>query len=129
MNTRATRFEDLIVWQRARTLAVEIYRVSGVEPFARDFGLQDQIRRAGVSVMSNIAEGFGRYGPAEFSRFLRIALGSNAEVRSQLYLALDLGYLDEEVHAALARRCAEIDRLLCSLRSSIIRRVRGPNPQ
>jgi four helix bundle protein len=90
---RITRFEDLGVWLKAKELSLAIYRLSGAGPFLRDYGLRDQIRRAAVSVMSNIAEGFERYSRAEFRHFLSIARGSAAEVRSQLHLARELGYL------------------------------------
>lgn len=78
------RFEDIQAWQEARVLASEIYRVTNSGDFARDFGLKDQIRRASVSVVSNIAEGFEKDSPREFVRFLRIAKGSAGEVRAQL---------------------------------------------
>jgi four helix bundle protein len=113
------RFEDLNVWQRARSLSCAVYRASSEGAFRRDFGLRDQIRRASVSVMSNIAEGFGRYGAPEMHRFTVIALGSLAEVRSQLYLALDLHYLDEEAHRTLLDQCMELERRLLRFRASI----------
>jgi len=87
------RFEDIKAWQRARELVRLVYGLSTpATKLGKDFGLRDQIRRAAVSVMSNIAEGFARKGDKEFKRFLSIALGSVAEVQSQLYAALDLGY-------------------------------------
>ena len=73
---KVRKFEDLEVWQIARDLSVEIYRATQDGKFSRDFGLRDQIRRAAVSVMSNIAEGFDRYSRAEFKQFLSIARGS-----------------------------------------------------
>ena len=84
-----TRFEDIEAWRQARVLCGEIYRVSGKGPFAKDFGLRDQIQRASVSIMSNIAEGFERSGTGEFIQFLTIAKGSAGEMRSQLYIAFD----------------------------------------
>jgi four helix bundle protein len=89
----ADRFEDLQVWTKSRDLSVAIYRVTETGAFAKDFGLRDQIRRAAVSVMSNIAEGFERYSIPEFQRFLSMARGSASEVRSQLHLARELRYL------------------------------------
>ncbi len=89
-----TKFEEIQCWQKARELTRKIYSASMSGRFARDFGLKDQIRRASVSVMSNIAEGFDRSGTAEFIRFLSIAKGSAAEVRCQLYVAADQGYID-----------------------------------
>jgi four helix bundle protein len=81
---RVKRFEDLAVWQKARDLSVLVYRPSSEGPFARDWGLRDQVRRAAVSTMSNIAEGFSRYSRAELRQFLSIARGSATEVQSQL---------------------------------------------
>ena len=90
------KFEDIEAWQKARELTLEIYRVTGHGNFAKDFGLRDQIRRASVSIMSNIAEGFDRGGNREFIQFLYIAKGSAAEVQAQLYVALDAQYLPED---------------------------------
>jgi len=89
------RFEDLIAWQKARALTKEIYQMTREGSFARDFGLSGQIQRAAVSIMSNIAEGFERGGRGEFHQFLSTAKGSCAEVRSQLYVAFEIGYLDQ----------------------------------
>lgn len=86
----AQRFEDLVVWQRARELTREIYKLT-ID--WRDFGLHDQIRRASVSVLSNIAEGFERGSNVELIQFLYIARGSCGEVRAQLVVALDAGYV------------------------------------
>lgn len=88
------KFEDLITWQKARELTKNVYRISRKGEFLKDFGLRDQIRRASVSVKSNIAEGFERGGRSEFHQFLVIAKGSCAELRSQLYVALDADYID-----------------------------------
>ena len=118
---RVRRFEDLIVWQKSRDLSVAIYRVTATGAFFRDYGLRDQIRRAAVSVMSNIAEGFGRYSRSELRQFLSIARGSVSEVRSQLYLARELEYLSDRDHDALHALCIEIARLLAALRASIDR--------
>ena len=89
------KFEDLIAWQKARELAKAIYAAIRQDVFARDYGLCGQIQRAAVSIMSNIAEGFERGSNADFHRFLVMAKASCAEVRSQLYLALDIGYIDD----------------------------------
>jgi four helix bundle protein len=89
------RFEDLIAWQKARELTQAVYHVSRQEPFAKDFGLTGQIQRAAVSTMSNIAEEFERNGSAEFHRFLTIAKASCAETQSLLYVALDIGYINQ----------------------------------
>ena len=114
-----TRFEDLTVWQKSKDLSVAIYRVTARGGFARDSSLRGQVRRAAVSVMSNIAEGFGRYTKPEIRRFVSIARGSVAEVQSQLYLARDLGYLAEQEHRRLNALCLEVARMLSSFRSSL----------
>jgi four helix bundle protein len=108
-------FEDMDAWQRARELTKRIYSVTTDGAFAKDFGLKDQIRRAAVSVMSNIAEGFERSGTGDFLRFLAIAKGSAGEVRSQLYIARDLGYLDEAKFADLMQQATLVGRLIAGL--------------
>jgi len=90
------KFEDVDAWQKARELTRVIYRVTNQGTFAKDFGLRDQIRRASVSIMSNIAEGFGRGGNKEFIQFLSISKGSASEVQAQLYVALDADYITKE---------------------------------
>jgi len=90
---RIERFEDIKAWQAARDLVQAVYKTSGNGKFKTDFGLRDQIRRASVSVMSNIAEGFERGSDRELQRFLYIAKGSAGEVRSHLCVAMDLGYI------------------------------------
>jgi four helix bundle protein len=107
------------VWQKAKALSVQVYRATETGPFARDFGLRTQIQRAAVSVMSNIAEGFDRNSRAEFARFLAIARGSAGEVRSQVYLAQELGYIDEQTSRALLRACVEITSMIVGLRKSL----------
>ena len=109
------RFEDIEAWQRARELTREIYHISKGGPFARDFGLKDQIRRAAVSIMSNIAEGFERGGDREFAQFIALAKGSSAEVRSQLYVALDQGYIDQDAFDKLSKETLQINRMLTGL--------------
>ena len=90
------RFEDIKAWQAARALVGGIYRLTGREPFSRDFGLKDQIQRASGSVMHNIAEGFDSESNVEFTRFLRYAKRSCTEVQSELYLALDQNYINQK---------------------------------
>ena len=109
------RFEDLIAWQKARTLTAEIYRLTGSGSLARDFGLKDQMQRAAVSVMSNIAEGHERATPPEFARFLRIAKASCAELRSQLYVAKDVGYVPPEAFETLLAQAEEVGRIIGGL--------------
>lgn len=106
------KFEDILTWQKARELTREIYRFSRQGEFAKDFALRDQIRRAVISITSNIAEGFERGGTKEFVQFLGYAKGSSGEVRSQLYVALDESYLKEQEWQNLHNRCLEISRLL-----------------
>ena len=109
------RFEDIEAWQLGRELTRQVYGVTRHGEFARDFGLKDQIQRAAVSVTSNIAEGFERRSRKEFVRFLLIAKGSVGEVRSQLYAALDLGYIDQDDFGALYDLAVQISRKLAAL--------------
>jgi len=118
----AKQFEDLEVWQEARRLTQTIYRVTRTEKFSKDFSLRDQIQRAAVSVMSNIAEGFERGGNQEFSQFLYVAKASCGEVRSQIYVALDQGYMgkpeSEESIGAFRRLSGMVGNLINYLRRS-----------
>lgn len=113
------RFEQLEVWQKARAFAVLIYRITQKFPREETFGLQSQIRRASVSTVSNIAEGSDRKSDVEFVRYLRMALTSLEEVVTQLYLALDLGYITQEefnrAYAEANRLAAMINGLINSL--------------
>jgi four helix bundle protein len=88
-----SRFEDIESWRRARELSAEVYGLCTKGAFSKDFGLRDQIQRASVSIMANIAEGFGRNRATEFIRYLTIAQSSAIEVQSHLYIALDLEYI------------------------------------
>lgn len=99
----------------AREITREVYRVSKNESFVRDFGLRDQIQRASVSIMSNIAEGFERDGSKEFVNFLSIAKGSNGEVRSQLYVALDQHYISESEFNLIYGKAAQNSRVIAGL--------------
>ena len=116
-----SRFEELIAWQKARLLAAAIYRLTSQGAFSRDFGLRDQIQRAAVSVMSNIAEGFERGSSAEFHQFLVIAKASCAEVRSQLYVSLDINYVDQKQFDETMMLSEEVARLVGGLRASVKR--------
>jgi len=113
------RFEDLIAWQKARELSRKIYRMSRQGNFAKDFDLAGQIRRAAVSIMSNIAEGFEREGSREFRQFLSTAKGSCAELRSQLYVAFDCDYMSQGDFASLLKQAEEVGRIIGGLRLSI----------
>jgi len=106
------QFEDLHVWQEARNMVREIYRVAKHPRFCSDFGLRDQITRACNSTMSNIAEGFERGSKMEFVQFLNIAKGSNGEVRSQLYIALDQEYIDKPTFERLCSAALSLSRQL-----------------
>ena len=119
MAQKIERFEDLIAWQKARQLVSDIYRITAHGEFAKDFGLRDQIRRAAVSVMSNIAEGFDRGSRSEFHQFLVIAKASCAEVRSQLYVAQDVGYINQENFNTANNNTSELSRIIGGLRAAI----------
>jgi four helix bundle protein len=105
-------FEDIEAWQLSRELVKEVYRVSREGTFAHDYGLKDQIERASVSIMSNIAEGFERGGNKEFVNFLTIAKGSCGEVRSQLYVALDQCYIDKSQFDTLIQIATRVSVML-----------------
>ena len=106
----AERFEDLRVWQAGRELTREIYTVTNRGTFAKDFALKDQIRRAAISVMSNIAEGFESRTRPRFIDHLGIAKASAAEVRCQLYVALDQAYLDKDTFDTMTDTADKIGR-------------------
>ena len=110
-------FEELQVWQKARQLVNEVYTLSKNSTFGRDLGLRDQIRRAADSVMSNVAEGFERGGTGEFIQFLSMTKGSAGEVRSQLYVAHDQGYLSPEEFDQLTFLASDTSRLISGLMS------------
>jgi len=120
--TTAKRFEDLEVWQGARDVVNAVYKASSNGAFARDYGLRDQIRRAAVSIPSNIAEGFSRRSNKEFIQFLFISKGSAAEVQSQLYTALDQEYISKEafdsIYETLAVVAKRLSRLITYLKES-----------
>lgn len=105
-------FEDIQAWQKARELNKEIYKVSNNGSFSKDFGLRDQIRRASISILSNIAEGFERNGSKEFKQFLSISKGSAGEVRAQLYAALDLEYITKEEFEKLNKLVIDTSKMI-----------------
>jgi four helix bundle protein len=119
MSRSIERFEDLIAWQKARELTREIYKITREGIFAKDFGLSGQIQRAAVSIMSNVAEGFERGSRGEFHQFLSVAKASCAEVRSQLYVAFDVGYLDRTKFDDLLSQAEELARIIGGLRASV----------
>ncbi len=105
-------FEDVDAWRAARELARQVYTATASRSFARDPALRDQMRRAAVSAMANIAEGFERGSDPEFRRFPAIAKGSVGEVRSQLYVALDAGHITPEEFTRLSDLASETSRLI-----------------
>ncbi|MCW1967603.1 MAG: four helix bundle protein [Anaerolineae bacterium] len=116
---KVERFEDLIAWQKARELTQSIYQATREDAFAKDFGLRNQIQRATVSIMSNIAEGFERNRPNEFHQFLSISKGSCGEVQSQLYVAFDVGYITDPKFSKLMTQAKEVGRILNGLRIAV----------
>jgi four helix bundle protein len=108
-------FEDIQAWQKAYQVTLDIYRVADNGRFARDFGLRDQIRRASVSVMANIAEGHGRKSNLEFANFLNVARGSAHEVQSHLHIAHGLGDVDRELFDSIYRSLSEVSRMTLAL--------------
>jgi four helix bundle protein len=109
------RFEDIQAWQKARGISLEIYKLSGGGEFGRDFDLRRQIRRSALSIMANIAEGQGRRSDRDFAQFLNISLGSLAETKSHLYLALDLNYLSEDSFEEIYYKLDEVGRMIYAL--------------
>ena len=116
---KVEKFEDLIAWQKARQLMNNVYEVSRVGKFGKDYRLAAQIQAASISVMANIAEGFDRGRRAEFHQFLSIAKGSCSEVRSHLYAALDVGYLSKNQFDPICELSEEVSRIINGLRNSI----------
>lgn len=113
------RFEDINAWGKARQLVKEIYEAGAQGAFGKDFALRDQTRRAAVPIMSTITQGFARRTHKEFQNFLTMAHGSAAEVQSQLYVALDLGYLPEERFQSLYSKVEEVSRMVQVLHTSL----------
>ena len=109
------RFEDILAWQKARKVTTAIYKATSESRFSKDFGLRDQIQRASVSIMANIAEGFGRHSDKEFANFLSMSHASVSEVQSHLYVALDLNYISESSFDGLYNLLDEISRMTLML--------------
>ena len=105
-------FEEIEIWQEARKLTKEIYQITKQSKFSKDYGLKDQITRASVSVMSNIAEGFERGGSGEFTQYLSISKGSIGEIKSQLYVALDQEYISKSEFDKLYAHATNIGRTI-----------------
>jgi len=121
---KVDRFEDLIAWQKGRELVKRIYAATENGRIARDFALRRQIRSASLSVPANIAEGFERTRPREFHQFLSIAKASCAEVRTYLYIAGDVGYLEEGLIHGLLAQAAEVGKVIGGLRKSVAAKLR-----
>ena len=109
------RFEDIESWKAGREAVRTVYAVTSEAPFSRDFALCNQVRRASVSIISNIAEGFERGGNKEFLNFLAISKGSCGEVRCQLYVALDCSYISEDQFRVISEKLTETSRLISGL--------------
>lgn len=109
---RIGSFEELEVWKLSMNLCTEVYKLTNQETFSKDFGLKDQIRRAVVSIPSNISEGFERDSKNQFLYFLAIAKGSCGEVRTQLRLAYELGYFSEKEYNLLNEKCVTTSKQL-----------------
>lgn len=120
--TKIRRFEDLAVWQKAMDLVEEVYLITRQGELSRDRGFKFQLRRAAVSIPSNIAEGFERYSALELKQFLNIAKGSAGEVRTQLKLARNLGYIETIEAENLLKRCEEVSRMLSVYRKKVGRK-------
>lgn len=112
---RFEKVEDIEAWREAKAIAVTIYKLTSTGPWARDYGLRDQIRRACVSIACNIAEGFARETQTEFCRFLAIARGSAAEAKTQMYIALEIGYVDKQSFDAIYAQLDKVCRMITGL--------------
>lgn len=119
------RFEDIQAWQKARELVRAIYHLTREGDLKHDFGLRNQVCRAAVSVMSNIAEGFGRKTDADFAHFLDMAKASTFEVQSLLYVMLDVGYIDEATYQTVYQQATETIRLIGGF-AAYLRQQRSP---
>ena len=115
----AEGFRDLIVWQRAVQMTVATYKLTGGFPREELYGLTSQMRRAGVSVASNIAEGWGRQSDGEYKHFLGMARGSNLELQTQLVIAMELGFGDESTRKSVESLSNEVSKMLVSLMRSV----------
>ena len=115
------RFEDILAWQKAREVTRHVYSITSTGIFSKDCGLRDQLRRASVSIMANIAEGFGRRSDKEFANFLNIAHGSAAECQSHIYVALDLEYVTASEFELLYVNFAECSKMILGLSNHLRR--------
>lgn len=113
------KFEEIIAWQEARKLVASIYKLTNTGALAKDFGMRDQIQRAAISAMTNIAEGFDCESKKEFARFLGIARRSAVEVQSLLYVALDIGYINEQSFKTEYQQAEKTKAIIGGLKHSI----------
>ncbi len=121
--SKLNKFENILAWKKARILVSKLYTVSNSGHFRRDFSMKDQTRRCGVSIMGNVAEGFGRRSKKEFADFLNIAHGSAAELQSHLYIALDLGYIEPEIFNELYLECEEISKMILGFQNYLRKNI------
>ena len=117
------RFEEIQAWQKAREITKKIYSISNKDNFSKDFSLRDQMKRASVSIMTNIAEGHGRRTTTEFANFLNIARGSAIELQSHLYVALDLNYIEQSEFRETYEMLDEVSRMTLSLAQYLRKKV------
>ena len=113
-------FREFVAWQKAMDLVTEVYKLTRTFPKEEQFGLTSQVRRSAVSVPSNFAEGFGRKGSNEFVRFIRISLGSLYECQTQLEIAKNIEYLDEEVFESVYNKTKEVEALFRGLEKKLV---------
>ncbi len=121
-------YRDLDVWRKAMALVQSVYRATGAFPAEERFRLVNQISRSAVSIPSNIAEGYARQGPAEFRHYISIAMGSVAELETQIIISTNLGYLEDAVKDDLLRRLDEIGKMLRGLQNSLPERKQTLRP-
>jgi four helix bundle protein len=121
----AEKFEDLLAWQKARELCNLVFQKTENPKFAKDYDFRSQLRRAAISAMANIAEGFERGNKGDFHRFLSIAKASAGEVRSHLYIAHDIGYLNDADFQLLFEQAVELGRIIGALRVSVYQKWRA----
>jgi len=126
---RVHRFEDLLAWRNGKDLAVAVYRTTQRGGLSRDFGLSGQMQRAAVSIPSNVAEGCERGTPAEFHHGLSTAKRSCGELRTQLYIASEVGYLTREEFVLLLAKAEEVSRIIGSLREAVKRQKEVQRPR
>ena len=122
-----TKFEDLIAWQEERLLVKMVYRLTTEGTFSKDFGMRDQIQRASVSAMTNIAEGFDCESTAEFARFLGFARRSAVEVQSLFYAALDVEHIKQDVFKSYYEQAKKCKALIGGLKQGILKNPRRAN--